>query len=156
MTLSGWTVLVWATVSWQLSWNWLVQDDLLFTCLTIWLSIGTMKITGPHVSPWLVHMEVVTGVSRAAREGKFWFISILQASDSVTFAIVSVAKASDIAQLQVSVEGDPEVWIQGENYDHFTNNPLLEPKKFANDRNLAVHGNKGNCLAHEIKNSKYG
>lgn len=66
-----------------------------------------MEVTGPHVSSWFVHMEVVTGVSRTAGQDKHF-----QASDSVIFAIASWAEASDVAQLRVSVEGDySRVWL---------------------------------------------
>lgn len=59
----------------------------------------------------LVYMEVDTGVPRAA-------ISNLQSpfrtSDSVTFALVSVAEASDVAQPRVSVEGTTQEYGYGE------------------------------------------
>lgn len=74
-----------------------------------------MEVSGPHVSPWLVHMEVVTGIPRAAGKGKFQLTGTLQASDSV-----SLAEASDMAQFRVSVEGKiSRVRIEGDNYDHF-------------------------------------
>lgn len=146
--MSGWTVLVWATVSRELSGDWLVQDGLLFTCLPIQLLVGTMRITGPHVSPRLVHMEVVPGVPRAVREGKLWFTSTFKDSYSVTFAVVSVAQASDMVQLQVM---DTE-----RKFGPFCKqSPLESEKKVAKNRNVIVLGNKRNCRAREIKNSKY-
>ena len=59
-----------------------------------------MEVSGPHVPPWLVRMEVVTGIPRAAGEGKFQFTGTFQASDAV-----SLAEASDMAQFRDSVEG---------------------------------------------------
>lgn len=49
-------------------------------------------------------------------------------------------------------------WVgrQGENYDHFANNPLTESEKVARDRNSAVIGTKKICLVCETENAKFG
>lgn len=120
---SGWTVLVWITISWQLSWDWLVQDGLLFTCLTIWLSVGTTEITGPHVTPFS-HGGGYRSPKRSKRGQapiykhllSIWFCHIC-------YCLSGWSKWSNSTQNQCRRDCS-RVWIQEENYDHFANNLL--------------------------------
>lgn len=64
-----------------------------------------MEVTGPHVSPWLVSHGDGHRIPRAPRQSHLQFTSVLQASDSVAFAVVSLAEANGKAPLRVSVDG---------------------------------------------------
>lgn len=82
---------------------------------------------------WATYLSLVCSPRdghRRLRISKLWFTTTFQVSDSVTFAIVSVADASDMAQLQIKCKrGLLRSMKTGGNYDHFANNPLQNLRK---------------------------